>query len=169
MLLLSESFKSSITNPYIVGFRYIGKTGSHSLTSAQVNDGYVADETLAIGDLVRFVISSDVGLTEGRVIKAQNTTDINTEVFGVCTSSATQGNSINVATFGKANVTFGSAPLTTDRGKTVYLSSTIGKATLTIPSGSGVSIVKVGKLSYANGSDVTVSVTLNVEFVIKLG
>ena len=169
MLLLSESFKSSVTNPYIVGFRYIGKTGSHSLTAEQVNDTYVADQTLAIGDLVRFVTSSDVGLTEGRVIKSQNTTDQNSEVFGVCTSGATQGNLINVATFGKANVTFGSAPLSSDRGKSVYLSSTLGNATLTIPSGSGQTIFKIGKLATANGSDVTVLVTLNVEFVIKLG
>ena len=169
MLLLSSDFKNTISDPYIVGFRYIGRTGSQSTSSSKIIDSYVADETIAIGDLIRYVTSDDVGLTVGRVIKANNTSDNNTESFGVATSSASQGDPINVASFGKSNVTFTSAPPTTSIGKTVYLSSTSGKCTTTAPTTSGRIVYRIGRLNNANGSDSTVSVNLNFEFIIKIG
>jgi hypothetical protein len=169
MLLLSSDFKNTISDPYVVGFRYIGRTGSQSTSSSKIIDSYVADETIAIGDLIRYVTSDDVGLTVGRVIKANNTSDNNSESFGVATSSGSQGDPINVASFGKSNVTFTSPPATTSIGKPVYLSATSGKCTTTPPTTSGRIVYRIGRLNNANGSDITVSVNLNFEFVIKLG
>lgn len=169
ILILSDDFKNTISDPYIVGFRYIGRTGAESTSASQISDNFIADETLSNGDLIRYVTSTDVGLTVGRVIKSQNTTDNNTQVIGVVTNGGSQGNNVKIATFGKANVTFTSPPQTTDIGKTVYLSSTLGKATITAPTNSGGSIYKIGKLNSANGSDSTVSVLIDIDFLIKLG
>ena len=169
MLILSNDFKATISDPYVVGFRYIGRTGSQSTSASKLSDSFIADETIAIGDLIRYVTNEDTGLTAGRVVKSNNTSLNNTESFGVATSSGGQGSSIDVVTFGKANVTFDSPPPTTSIGKTVYLSSTSGKATINAPTTSGRSVYRIGRLNNANGSDVTVSVNLNFEFVIKLG
>lgn len=169
ILILSNDFKSQISNPYVVGFRYIGRTGAESTSASKISDSYIADETIAIGDLIRYVTSDDTGLTVGRVIKADNTSLNNTESFGVATSSGVQGDPIDVVSFGKANVTFDSPPQTTSIGKIVYLSSTSGRATTNATTTSGQSIYRIGRLNNANGTDSTVSVNLNFEFVIKLG
>jgi len=166
MLLLSEDFRSSVSNPYVMGFRYVGTTANDTDTDSTI---LVADETIAAGDIVRVVKNGEVGLTVGRAVKA-NAGAINTaEVIGVATSAATAGNGFLVATSGSTGVTFGSTPAATTKGSTVFLSTTSGKATLTPPSSAGQSVVQLGILTGADGSSISPAVALNIDFVIALG
>lgn len=169
ILLLSDDFKSSITDPYVMGFRYIGTNANDAATTQSVINQYVADETIATGEILRFVTSSDVGLTEGRVIKASATNLDDGECIGIANTGGSQGDTIQVITSGDASVLFGSIPSTTDNGKTVYLSTTDGEATLTAPNSSGNSVVKLGKLQGADGSSSTPNCLIDIDHIIILG
>jgi len=167
MLLLSEDFRATVSDPYVMGFRYTGTTANDSDTDSTV---MIADETIAAGDIVRVVKNGEGGgLTVGRSVKA-NAGAINTaEVLGIATSGATAGNAFLVATSGSTGVTFGSTPASTLNGSTVFLSTTSGKATVTAPTGSGESVVQLGILTGADGSSASPTVALNINFVIALG
>jgi len=169
ILLLSDDFKGSVSDPYVMGFRYIGTNANDAATSQNNISEYVADESIAIGDILRFVTSSDSGLTAGRVIKSSSTTADDGECIGVANTSGVQGDTIQVVTAGQINIKFSTAPLTTDNGKTIYLSTTSGEATLTPPTSSNNAVVRLGKLNGANGSTSTPQCLLRIEFVIVLG
>ncbi|MAG26013.1 hypothetical protein CMI47_10580 [Candidatus Pacearchaeota archaeon] len=169
LLFLSDDFKSNISNPYVVGFRYIGTTALDSGTGSNIGDAYTADETIVAGELVRFVTSSDGGgLTPGRVVKANASSMNGAGAMGVATSGASQGNSINVAYEGKSGVLFGSNPAASSNGQRVYLSTTSGKATLTPPA-SNASVVVIGRLQGATGSTNTPNVVVNITELVTLG
>jgi hypothetical protein len=147
--------------------------GAGTLTFQNPKNSYstvVADETIAEGAIVRFVTSSDVGLTPGRVVNANATTEEDGDLVGIASSAAAaQGDSITMVTSGEANVLFASAPPSTDNGKQVYLSTTDGTATLTAPSSSGNLIIRLGKLKGANGSTTTPSVILHIQLMTTIG
>ena len=166
LLLLSDDFKSSVSNPYIMGFRYIGSTANTAASTNNTQQNFVADETLAIGDVVRMVTSSDAGLTPGRVIKGISTNSTTGEVIGVARSGGNQGDTISVILSGMADVKFNAAPPSTDNGKTVYLTAVSGEGGITPPA-SGA-IVKLGKLSGADGVDSTPTIVLNIDFVAEI-
>ncbi len=176
LLLLSDDFytRTGITNsdfdPYVIGFRYIGNTAATGTASATATiSSLVADEAISAGHIVRMVISSDSGLTPGRVLKANAGVEKEAEVVGIASTAAgAQGNPLNVATGGETSVLFASAPASTDNGKQVYLSTTDGTATLTAPTGSGQTVVRIGKLKGGNGSDTTPTVILNMQVLITL-
>ena len=130
---------------------------------------YVADESISVGDMLRFVTSSDVGLTAGRVIKSSATTEASGEVIGVAKTSGVQGDTIQVTTNGNANITFSSAPASSSNGQTIYLSTTSGEATLIAPSASGNSVVKLGKLQGADGVSTAPNCLLRIDPIIILG
>ena len=168
MLLLSQDFftQTGITkatfDPYVLGFRYIGQTaGAGSTDVDQVRVDFVADETIAIGDLVRFATTEDGG-TAGRVIKANANTYDNSVVIGVARQSGNQGDTVSVVVNGKVSVTFVSAPASTTNGKKVFVSTTSGQATTTPPTGSN-SIAVIGRVFGANGITSTPDVLLRFE------
>lgn len=169
LLFLSDDFKGDISDPYIVGFRYIGSTANSLTSSDSVELTYTADETIAVGDILRFVTSSDSSLTPGRVIKANASTLGGSEAFGIASTTATQGNSVTVKCVGNVSVKFSSPPASNLNGKRVYLSTTDGTATTTVPSGSGVGVVLIGKLTGADGSTSTPNVYLDIDDVVFLG
>lgn len=170
LLLLSDDFKSSVSDPYVMGFRYIGTNANDSASNNQsVVNEYVADETIAIGDALRFVTSSDSGLTPGRVIKSSATDSSDAECIGIAKSSGSQGDTIQVVSDGRANVLFSSAPNSSQNGQRVYLSTTDGEATLTAPSGSGNSVVSLGRLQGADGSTSTPICLISIKEIITLG
>ena len=176
LLLISDDFytRTGINNatfdPYIVGFRYIGNTASTGTASATATtSSFVADEAIVVGNIVRIVVSSDSGLTPGRVLKANAGVEKEAEVVGIATTAAgAQGSALTVATGGETSILFSSAPASTDNGKQVYLSTTDGTATLTPPSSSGQTVVQLGKLKGADGSDTTPTVVLNIQVLITL-
>ena len=162
ILLLADDFKSSISDPYILGFRYIGATASSaSTTSQRVEFNLIADESIVAGDIVRVVVDGE-GLTPGRVVKASGTVYAQSEVVGIANASASQGDSVKIVSDGLVGVKFSSAPASTSNGKNIFLSTTNGVATLTPPSGSSNSIIKIGKLVGADGSNSIPNVVLNI-------
>ena len=170
LLLISSDTIASVSNPYIVGFRYIGQTAGAATSASDVQTSLVADEAIAIGDVVRLALNGEGGFTAGRGVKARANSSNGSEVVGIALSAAAaQGNSFNVGLVGAMNVTFGSAPATNTNGSRVFLSdSAAGRATLTPPTSSGSSVVELGKLKAANGSDATVSILFNPNVIIAL-
>jgi hypothetical protein len=163
ILLLSDDFKDNVSDPYIMGFRYIGATASSSAsTASRLESNFVADETLAEGELVRLVTSSDSG-TVGRVIKADATSYGNAEVLGVVRTGGSQGDSVTIVTSGLTGVKFSSAPASTDNGKKVFLSTTGGVATLTAPTGATNATVLLGRLTGGDGSDTTPNCIVRIQ------
>jgi hypothetical protein len=155
ILLLSSDFKSTVSDPYIMGFRYIGSTASSSATIAsRVQSSFVADETVAEGEIVRLVTSSDSG-TVGRVVKASASSYANAETLGIIRVGGSQGDSVTVVTSGITGIKFGSAPAASSKGKKVFLSTTSGQATLTAPTGSTEATVLLGRMTGSDGSDST--------------
>lgn len=172
ILILADDFNSSITDPYILGFRYIGDTandGGSSGPSNSVENTYTVDETVDVGQLLRAVNSTDSGLTPGRVILA-NATELDTSSFiGISKGSGSQGNTVSVATSGLISVKLNSTPVSSDNGKKVYISSSDGSGTLIAPSASGSVVYQVGTLIGGNGSTSTPTVDLNFREIIVLG
>lgn len=163
ILLLSDDFKSSVSDPYVMGFRYIGATASSGATTASsLESTFVADESIAIGNPVRIATSSDTGFTVGRVINSIASSFLGSEIVGIAKISAVQGDSVTVVTSGETSVKFASAPASASNGQNVYLDTVSGQATLTAPSGSNY-ITKIGKLKGANGSTATPICVLNIQ------
>tara|TARA_B100000287_G_C20667438_1_gene792167 strand:- start:1103 stop:2113 length:1011 start_codon:yes stop_codon:yes gene_type:complete len=166
MLLLSDDFKASVSNPYIMGFRYTGSTANDSSSTAIT---LTADETIVSGDIVRIVQNGEGGgLTTGRAVKAISTSTVGSNVVGIATSGATQGNTFTMESTGRVSITFGSALAATNNGQRVFLSGTSGRATLTAPSSSGNTVVELGILQSANGSDTTIPVLVNIKTLVTL-
>lgn len=168
ILLLAADFKSSVSNPYVTGFRYIGNTALTASSSSTTFD-LVADEAIAVGDAVRLVINGEGGgLTAGRAVKAIATSITASEVIGVAaTAAGAQGATFSVAQAGLTTIHMDSAPASTANGASIFLSrSTAGRATLTAPSTSGDSVIKLGKLTGANGSDVAINAIVAVSDLV---
>ena len=165
MLLLSDDFKASVSDPYIMGFRYIGRTGD-DIGSNETT--MVADETIAVGDLLRVVQTGEVGLTAGRVVKAACTSAAASNVVGVAVSGGSQGTTLVMAMSGKVGVQAGSGIAATNNGKKVYLSSTSGRFSLTPPSSSGNFVVKIGVVVGADGSTATPNVLIDIQEIITI-
>ena len=172
ILILSDDFKSNISDPYVVGFRYIGNTANSGATGGSANtieNSFIADESISIGQVLRVVTSADSGLTAGRVVRATASSVVGSEVLGIAKTAATQGNSVTVVQSGVIPMLFGSALAASNNGKKVYLDTTTGQATVTIPSGSGETVVQVGILSGANGSTSTPNVAIKLGEPVTLG
>ena len=177
LLLLSDDFYSQTGinagtfNPYVIGFRYIGNTASTGTSSAErTSSSMVADEAILAGAVVRMSVTGEVGMTPGRVVNANAGNEVDSGAMGIAvTAAAAQGNSLTVATGGEASIIFGAAPASADNGKTVYLSTTDGRGTLTAPNAGGDSIVRLGRLKGGNGVDTTPPVILNMEILMLLG
>ena len=168
MLLLAEDFRSSISDPYVLGFRYIGRT-ANTQTSLGIFKDFVADETVAAGDVLRIVQNGESGLTAGRVVKAiNNSTDAQAEVIGIAQTAATQGNIVNTILSGTTTIQFGSAISVADTGKRIYLDSTSGRATTTAPTAANRYVVELGKILIGTGST-TPNCEFSPQFLVFLG
>jgi len=163
ILLLSDDFKGSVADPYILGFRYIGATATSGATTAStVEISILADETIAIGDVLRLTTSSDAG-TPGRVVKANATSFANAVAIGVAKTSGNQNDSITIVLDGQIAVKFGSTPAASSNGQRVFLSTTSGEATLTAPSGATDATLLLGYLVGGDGSSATPNCILRIK------
>jgi hypothetical protein len=124
-----------------------------------------ANEAIAIGDVISLITS---GVNIGRVQKATDTTAEATVIGIAMSSAAGAGNSLNFQSIGSVAVEMGSSLPATDNSSPVYVSSAGGQGTLTPPSASGSSVVRLGYLTGADGSTSTPSVTLNIETIIVI-
>lgn len=164
MLLISADF--SVSDPYIVGFRYTGRTAQDGGTSAQrvQTNSLVASEAIAIGEVVRLTVTGEG--TEGRGKKASASSAGSEDVYAAVTAAAGAASTFDAALVGEVPLKFSSPPASTDNGKAVYLSSSAGIATLAVP-GSGT-VIRLGTLKGGNGSSSTPSVLFRPQVLVTL-
>ena len=178
-LLLSSDFysrtgiNSNTFDPYIVGFRYIGTTagsgGGGGGSSDKVTRSITLGETVTAGQVIRLATSSDAPITVGTGMKALATTGDNINALGVADSGGNSGDDINIVLFGVRDLTFSVAPTTAQIGADVFLDSvTSGSVSLTAPSNSGTSIIKIGKLLDADGLSLVQPCKIDVQFVVGI-
>ncbi len=166
LLLLSTDFRTQITDPWIVGFRYVGPTaGAVPEPVAQTDFRFnaTAGTNLIAGDVVRMDASNP-----GSVVPARALNNL-TIAVGIAAANTNASETVPVVYGGKSGVTF-SAPLSlADMGKTVYVDPTLtGRATLTPPSSSGESVVSLGTLISTSAGGSTGVVALTVSRVANL-
>lgn len=142
--------------------------GTLTFGDSSVSSSYVADETIAVGELLRVVNSNDAPLTPGRTVLSSSTDLVNSAFLGIALDTGNQGDTIGVATSGKVQIKFSSAPASSSNGQKVYVSGTGGIATLTAPTGSGNVVYQVGVLVGANGVSTTPLVDLNFQEIIVI-
>jgi len=124
-----------------------------------------AGENLAAGEPVRF----DTTGTPGNVLKAQATTLPTADAVGVVKTGVLSGATVTVYMAGNVPVLFGAAPAASSNGSRVYLDpSGAGQATLTLPTGSGESVVLLGRLTGANGVTATPTVLLSPTYLYSI-
>lgn len=166
LLLLSTDFRVQVTDPWVVGFRYVGPTaGSAPEPATDFRFSATAGENVTAGELVRM---DDSGVNPGAVLRARA---LNSEsvAVGVAASSAASGASVPVVYNGTAPILFQAPLALADIGKTVYVSPTVsGRATLTPPSTSGQSVMRVGTLVSTSAGSSTGSVILALMPVARL-
>jgi len=146
-----------------------GGGGGGGGVPTQVQLSGIADETIAIGSILRLALNGELGLTAGRLVRANAGSIDGSEIVGVATTSGNQGDAISFVVAGSVPVLFSAPPATTENGKTVFVSTSSGLATLSAPSGSGQSIARIGKLFGANGIASTPTIILNIQPPTTIG
>jgi len=126
-----------------------------------------AGETITSGDTVS--VEYDGGNAETRIYvsDANHGSTNRRRPIGIAETGGVAGVSIDVFTQpGRiVEMTFGSAPATSNNGDFVYLSETPGEVTLTPPTASGSDVFKMGILTGADGALTSVDVIYFPEFV----
>jgi len=124
-----------------------------------------AGEALSTGAPVRF----DTTGTAGEILNGQATTIPTADAIGVVKTGVASGASVTVYTAGNVAVKFGAAPGAGSNGARVYLDpATAGQATLTLPTGSGESVVLLGRLTGGNGVTTTPTVLLSISYLYAI-
>lgn len=137
---------------------------SASTTTAIPVSQLTAGENLVAGELVA------VALTTSTVWRAISTTATGLfDLIGVVQDASILVGALgNVYTFDGSliPVLFDAIPLAADNGRQVYISTTLGRATLT-PPGIGNGVVSVGVLYGANGVTISPTVLLRSNFIVE--
>lgn len=135
-------------------------------TANQLTVPAVNDENVLTGDLVRYLQNGEGG-TLGRVVNANASEEQSRDVFLSLSTGAT-GSTLTLLLGGTATLNFSSSVASTDIGKTVFLSTTDGKATLTPPSTTGDLVVQLGTVILASGAT-NASVIFRPQFIMEIG
>lgn len=137
---------------------------SASTTTAIPVSQLTAGENLVAGEIVSVAIGTST------IFRAISTTATAlSDVIGVVQDPAILAGALgNVYTFDGSliPILFAVAPLAADNGRQVFLSTTLGRATLT-PPGVGNDVVNIGVLYGANGVTVSPTVLLRSKFVVE--
>ncbi len=136
--------------------------GGSGVSAGRVEFSLDVNETVEIGH----VLSSFSGGAQGVLRKASSATN---QVVGICADNADPGESVTLVQHGTAFVKMNAAPSTTDNGKSVYLSTTNGIASLTAPSSSGHNVIHIGYLLGADGSNTTPQIIVSIHHIVRLG
>lgn len=105
---------------------------------------FTAGEALVLGDLVALAVDGGSGTV--RAYRAVNTSAALRRVQGVAAADTNAGNPVLVTTLGTASIRTAIAIGPGNLSQTLYLSTTPGCATPTLPVAPGDSIVEVGAL-----------------------
>ena len=132
-------------------------------TAKTVTFDLTANEALEKGDVVAATISGDDGVLR----KAQSQTN---QVIGIVSNAipVVSGGTCKIVQSGLTQVNMTSAPTTSDVGRPVFLSTTHGKASLTAPSSSGHSVIRLGYLAVVNGTS-SPTIVLSINHIVHLG
>ncbi len=132
-------------------------------TAKTVTFDLTANEALVKGDVVAATISGDDGVLR----KAQSQTN---QVIGVVSSNngIKPGGICKISQSGLAPVNLTTTPVAEDVGKPVYLSTTHGKGSLTAPSTSGHSVIRLGYIVLVNGTR-RPTIVLSINHIVHLG
>ena len=129
---------------------------------------FVLGEDCVAGDVIRSANSFDAPVVNGEALKALATNDYQSDAVGVVFEDGVAGDEVRVVFDGSINLTFSSAPLISQTGSDVYLdSNTAGVVTLTAPSGTGRSVVRIGKLLFADGVQTSVPCRIDIDFIVS--
>lgn len=134
-------------------------TGSNSSGKAP---GFIGTAGEAISQYNVVCVSG----TSGKIFKAD--ADVVGKIYpvGVCLNAPAGDGSAAIVAWGAVSpVTFTAAPASTLNGQPVYLSLTAGSAQTTAPTGSGEAVSLLGYLIGANGSDTTVKIVWQPQFI----
>jgi hypothetical protein len=112
------------------------------------------NENVSQGDVLRAKVAGAHGVAE----KASSN---GSSVFGIAKETGTIGNSIKMAQIGAVQVNFVDSLSSSDIGKPVYLSSTLGQATITVPTAGNV--IRLGDLQATDGT-----IILNPNSIVNL-
>ena len=169
LLLLATDFRAQISDPWIVGFRYIGPTaGSEPEPVSPTTDfrfTATAGENVGTGEVLRM---DDPAVNPGGVVRARA---LNAEslAVGFAASSVSTGSPVGVVFNGTCSVLFESPLAVSDIGKTVWVSPAMsGRCTVTPPSASGQTAMKVGTLVSATGGASAGTVILALNLAARL-
>jgi len=124
---------------------------------------FTAGSAITVGDLVTIDSS-------GLAVRADSSISGSLwEVVGVSTQTVLGGASVVVITHtgALANIRFGVAPLAASNGRSVFLNTVSGQATLTPPTSSGNTIFTVGTLQGANGVSLTPAVVFRPQLIAQ--
>ena len=138
-----------------------GSVQLQTVSAPALHISYVAGETLAVGDVLKFGLNAS-GETAGRAYHAQADTLANSGVVAVARSAGITAGSVSCVVAGEASMTFDVVPAANDNGKPVYLSATAAQATLTAPAGGGTFTTEIGRLTGGDGASNPVTVLLSV-------
>jgi len=123
----------------------------------------VAGATVAEGDVLTVDISGDA-VQAGSSFAADNW-----RVVGVALASVVITQVVDVSLAGSlVPVLFGTAPAAASNGELVYLSSTLGEATLTPPIASGNVVYIIGTLQGGDGADTTPDVLFQPQYLSRI-
>jgi hypothetical protein len=125
-----------------------------------------AGEILAEGDIL--VLYDDSGITKVRKANAATAGRQDSIAIAMADAAADAIVSVRMLPGTVVSVSFSLAPITSDNGSPVYLSTTNGKASVTPPAGSGDAIIRIGILYGASGSDTTPEVIFRPQFITDI-
>jgi hypothetical protein len=137
-------------------------------SSAMVTINADFGESILGGHLVRYLQNGETG-TLGTVVQA-NASEIQSRDVFVARYGGGIGSNEPIVVTGTIGVRFTTTILSTDIGKTVYLSTTDGLATLTPPSTSGDLVIQLGTLVSLIGTGITVAnIVFRPQFIVQIG
>ena len=144
-----------------------GGGGGSGSSSTDVYRVFTLGEDCVAGDVVRPASSLDAPIVNGQAVKAKATNDYESDAIGVVLQSGVAGTQVRVIILGSQSLTFSVAPLISQTGSDVYLdSNNAGQVTLTAPSGSGRSVVRIGKILFADGVQTSVPCLIDIDFIL---
>ena len=122
-----------------------------------------ANESLEKGDIVAAFTSGDNGVLR----KAQSTTN---QVLGIVSSSnaISAGDECKIVQSGLTVCRTDNVLQSSDIGKPLYLSTSAGIASLTAPSTSGHSVIRIGYVIAVNGTRYP-RIVLGLQYIVHLG
>lgn len=145
-----------------------GGGGGHSKSSSTLMTTVVLGESVVAGDVLRVANDLDVPVNPGNALKALAVNGYQSDAIGIAKESGNVGDEIDMILAGAQKLFFSAAPTISDIGKDIFLDTvTPGKITLIAPSVAGFTVIKIGKLLFADGVETELLSKIDIEFICE--